>query len=389
MYLCAVLYAKFVEYLYTYVAGRVRAGGRRCLIFSCSGAPSSSSCPSPVCVAVVCVFVKNRVHRRGIACLWQGVHSIKRMWCCFERCTKPRHPWQRPTVPPLQSLHVNSYICTMTRNGCAALDISGDLWGDVYIFSAPVPSLGATDWIFHLARSVCLSSALLACLACSCLYASPSPCLHLRRAPAHCRTYASLPTALWLSNAIYCIRFCRCGCVTACCTVLACVRLDRVGGWGPGESRNTPIRHRVQADVLCVALAKLLPEGCPHKAELLQLLSKLPSEGASLLLPRCPLGDTAALRWCACELPLHGPPRSVGETHGVRSDSKHGSRGERCVTRKTLRRLLRIDNEEKELTCSRGEGRACAADLLASCLFASAMVASASPLYRESTAQAV
>eukprot|EP00752_Nemacystus_decipiens_P002345 g2216.t1 len=43
-------------------------------------------------------------------------------------------------------------------------------------------------------------------------------------------------------------------------------------------SRNTPIRRRVQADVLCDALAKLLPDNCPHKAELTQLLSKLPSE---------------------------------------------------------------------------------------------------------------
>lgn len=50
-------------------------------------------------------------------------------------------------------------------------------------------------------------------------------------------------------------------------------------GWGLGESRNTPIRHRVQADVLCDALATLLPDDCPHKAELTQLLSKLPSEG--------------------------------------------------------------------------------------------------------------
>ncbi|CAM9589888.1 unnamed protein product [Ectocarpus sp. 4 AP-2014] len=44
-------------------------------------------------------------------------------------------------------------------------------------------------------------------------------------------------------------------------------------------SRNTPIRRRVQADVLCDALAKLLPDDCPDKAELTRLLAKLPSEG--------------------------------------------------------------------------------------------------------------
>lgn len=43
--------------------------------------------------------------------------------------------------------------------------------------------------------------------------------------------------------------------------------------------RNTPIRRRVQADVLQDALKKLLPDDCPDKAELLQLLAKLPSEG--------------------------------------------------------------------------------------------------------------
>ncbi|CAM9643856.1 unnamed protein product [Ascophyllum nodosum] len=43
-------------------------------------------------------------------------------------------------------------------------------------------------------------------------------------------------------------------------------------------SRNTPIRRRVQADVLCEALKAMLPEECPNKAELLQLLAKLPSE---------------------------------------------------------------------------------------------------------------
>lgn len=47
-----------------------------------------------------------------------------------------------------------------------------------------------------------------------------------------------------------------------------------------GERRNTPIRRRVQADVLCEAMAQLLPDDCPNKAELTQLLSKLPSEGA-------------------------------------------------------------------------------------------------------------
>lgn len=45
------------------------------------------------------------------------------------------------------------------------------------------------------------------------------------------------------------------------------------------ERRNTPIRRRVQADVLCEALKQLLPEDCPTKGELLLLLAKLPSEG--------------------------------------------------------------------------------------------------------------
>ena len=137
----------------------------------------------------------------------------------------------------------------MTRNGCAALGISGDLWGDVYVFSAPVPSLGwrqPTGYSISLARCVSLVLSLPVWHALACLYASPSPCLHLRRAPAHCRTYASLPTALWLSNAIYCIRYCRCGCVTACCTVLACVRLDRVGGWGLGAGREQEYAHPAQ-----------------------------------------------------------------------------------------------------------------------------------------------
>lgn len=43
-------------------------------------------------------------------------------------------------------------------------------------------------------------------------------------------------------------------------------------------TRNTPIRHGVQADVLCEALMQLFPEDSPHKAELLVLLAKLPSE---------------------------------------------------------------------------------------------------------------
>ncbi|CAM9981141.1 unnamed protein product, partial [Ectocarpus fasciculatus] len=46
-------------------------------------------------------------------------------------------------------------------------------------------------------------------------------------------------------------------------------------------SRNTPIRRRVQADVLCDALAKLLPDDCPDKAELTRLLAKLPSEAVA------------------------------------------------------------------------------------------------------------
>ncbi|CAM9997712.1 unnamed protein product [Pylaiella littoralis] len=48
-------------------------------------------------------------------------------------------------------------------------------------------------------------------------------------------------------------------------------------------SRNTPIRRRVQADVLCEALAKLLPDDSPDKAELTRLLSKLPSAGVSIV----------------------------------------------------------------------------------------------------------
>lgn len=43
--------------------------------------------------------------------------------------------------------------------------------------------------------------------------------------------------------------------------------------------RNTPIRRRIQAGVLCDVLRKMLPEECPNKAELLLLLAKLPSEG--------------------------------------------------------------------------------------------------------------
>lgn len=43
-------------------------------------------------------------------------------------------------------------------------------------------------------------------------------------------------------------------------------------------SRNTPIRRRIQADVLCEALAKLFPEDSPYKAELLAMLAELPSE---------------------------------------------------------------------------------------------------------------
>lgn len=46
-------------------------------------------------------------------------------------------------------------------------------------------------------------------------------------------------------------------------------------------SRNTPIRRRVQADVLCEALQQLLPEESPHKAEVLLLLAKLPSKGVA------------------------------------------------------------------------------------------------------------
>ena len=57
-------------------------------------------------------------------------------------------------------------------------------------------------------------------------------------------------------------------------------RFRRLGaGGGRGWIRNTPIRRRVQADVLCEALKAMLPEECPNKAELLQLLAKLPSEG--------------------------------------------------------------------------------------------------------------
>lgn len=49
--------------------------------------------------------------------------------------------------------------------------------------------------------------------------------------------------------------------------------------WRSLWCRNTPIRRRVQADVLCDALAKLLLDDCPDKAELTRLLAKLPSEG--------------------------------------------------------------------------------------------------------------
>ncbi|CAM9188515.1 unnamed protein product, partial [Sphacelaria rigidula] len=44
-------------------------------------------------------------------------------------------------------------------------------------------------------------------------------------------------------------------------------------------SRNTPIRRGVQADVLCETLTHLVSEDAPHRAKLLVLLAKLPSEG--------------------------------------------------------------------------------------------------------------
>lgn len=45
------------------------------------------------------------------------------------------------------------------------------------------------------------------------------------------------------------------------------------------NGRNTAIRRRVQAAVLCEALELFLSEECPNKARLIQLLAKLPSEG--------------------------------------------------------------------------------------------------------------
>lgn len=60
-----------------------------------------------------------------------------------------------------------------------------------------------------------------------------------------------------------------------------CFSGSTFAGWRvePGMHRNTPIRRRVQAGVLCEVLSKMLPEECPNKAELLLLLAKLPSEG--------------------------------------------------------------------------------------------------------------
>ncbi|CAM9859913.1 unnamed protein product, partial [Choristocarpus tenellus] len=43
-------------------------------------------------------------------------------------------------------------------------------------------------------------------------------------------------------------------------------------------SRNTPLRRRVQANVLADALGKLVHDACPLKETLLALLAKLPSD---------------------------------------------------------------------------------------------------------------
>lgn len=45
------------------------------------------------------------------------------------------------------------------------------------------------------------------------------------------------------------------------------------------RGRNTPIRRRVQSNVLREALKQFLSEDCPNKVRLLELLAKLPSEG--------------------------------------------------------------------------------------------------------------
>lgn len=45
------------------------------------------------------------------------------------------------------------------------------------------------------------------------------------------------------------------------------------------RTRNTAIRRRVQASVLCEALKRFLPEDCPNNPRLLAMLAKIPSEG--------------------------------------------------------------------------------------------------------------
>lgn len=120
-----------------------------------------------VCSRCVC-FWERSCPSQGSRLSLAGVHSS------INGCgvvSRDAHPRQRPTVPPLQSLHVNNYICTNDKERLCRV---GHFWRSLgrrlrFLRAGTVTWLAPTDWIFHLARSVCLSSALLACLACSCL----------------------------------------------------------------------------------------------------------------------------------------------------------------------------------------------------------------------------